>query len=405
MKSLVKILAVGALALSASACDEGSKGNPSTAARGDLNPPSGLVTITGDTSVTLRWLGNNTEDDFKGYNVFVAEGDYSGTVVAGTAWTATYPANANLTTGSVPRCKDNSAIFETNFKFPVSEADCEGDTATDDGAGATGAGLAEEETKLPFAKCDGKSDDNLSLPASDKVLGTQECKITGLTNGKTYTFMVMAVMGSDFENVSWSSNFVTDTPANNLFTSEVEITIPMGKVLFLSHADIVAAVTGTDLAATKWDATKLCTSTAVCVIGAANAQTAGGLYLGRFGGTKPARVYFSTPTKTGTATDNIMYLYRGGQTFDPQNPTAVSVTIPNDMANKDRETNYSNGGLTEVLGNEVIDLAIQNAANWHFGKLVLNVPSMATVTDEASDMKIKISLIVQPAAGVSHYFQ
>jgi hypothetical protein len=407
MKSLVKILAVGALALGATACDDGSTGNPSTTARNELNPPSGLVTITGDTSVTLRWMGNNTEDDFKGYNVFVAEGDYTGTIVSGTKWTAAYPKNADLMKGSIPRCKDNSAIFETNFKFPVSEADCEGDTATDSGSGTgTGASLADEPAaKLPFAKCDDKSDDNLSLPATEKVLGSQECKVTGLTNGKTYTFMVMSVMGDEFENVSWTSNFVTDTPANNLFTSEVEVTIPLGKVLFLSHTDIVAAVTGTDMAVAKWDATRLCTTTAVCVIGTANTETAGGIYLGRRGGTKPARVYFSTPTKGDTATDTIEYLYRGGQTFDPQNPSGVSVTIPDDQANSDRANNYSSGDLTEVAGNEVIDLAIKNGANWHFGKLVINVPTLATATDENSDIKVKISLIVQPAAGVPHYFQ
>jgi hypothetical protein len=407
MKNLVKFLALGAIALGAAACDEGSTSNPSTSARGELNPPAGLVTITGDAAVTLRWLGNNTEDGFKGYNVFVADGDFSGTIVSGTAWTASYPANANLAKGSIPRCKDNNAIFQTNFKFPESTADCEGDTAADSGATpAAGAALQdEEEAKLPFAKCDGKSDDNLSLPASEKVLGTQECKITGLTNGKTYTFVVMAVMGDEFENVSWSSNFVTDTPANNLFTSEVEITIPSGKILFLSHTDILAAVTGTDLAVTKWDSTKLCASVDVCKIGTPNTETAGGIYLGRFGGTKPARVYFSTPVKTDTDTDTIEYLYRGGQTFDPQDPTGgVSVTIPEDQANKDRANNYGSGDLTEVAGNEVIDLAIKNAANWHFGKLVLNVPSLATPADENSDLKIKISLIVQPAAGVPHYF-
>jgi hypothetical protein len=407
MKSLVKTLAVGVLALVASACDEGSTGNPSTLARGELNPPSGLMTITGDTSVTLRWMGNNTEDDFKGYNVFVAEGDYTGTIVTGAAWTAAYPANANLASGSIPRCKDNSEIFVTKFKFPVSEADCEGDTASDSGtSGDTGPGLQDdEEAKLPFATCDGKSDDNLSLPATEKVLGTQECKITGLTNGKTYTFMVMSVMGEEFENVSWSSNLVTDTPANNLFTSEVEVTVPVGSVLFLSHTDILAALTGTDLAATNWDSTKLCTTTPVCIIGADNEETAGGLYLGRRGVSKPARVYFSTPTKTDSSTDGIMYLYRGGQTYDPQNPTAVSVTIPDDQANSDRTTNYGSGKLTEVAGNEVIDLAIKNGADWHFGKLVINVPVLETPADETSPLKVKLSLIVQPAAGVPHYFQ
>lgn len=414
MKSLLKIFAVGALALGAAACDDGSTGNPSTSARNELNPPSGLVTVTGDTSVTLRWMGNNTEDDFQGYNVFVAEGDYSGTIVSGTKWEAAYPKNVNLTTGSIPRCKGNNAIFETNFKFPVSEADCEGDTTSDAG-NAAGAALAEEtESKLPFKKCEeNKSNDNLSLPVPDskKVLGIQKCSITGLTNGQTYTFMVMAVKGAEFENVSWSSNFVTDTPANNLFTSEVELTIPVGKVLFLSHADIVAAVTGADMTVAKWDSSQACATTEVCAIGSTNRESAGGIYLGRLGGQKPARIYFSTPTKADTATDAISYLYRGGQTYDPENenPTAVSVTIPGDQANSDRTTNYGSGKGTEVAGNEVIDLAIKNGTGWHFGKFVIDVPSLvedAAITNkELQNIKVKVSLIVQTAPGVPHYLQ
>lgn len=406
MKTFLKLIGIGAIALAASACDEASKSNPSTAARGDLNPPTGLVSITGDTTVTLRWLGNNTEDDFKGYHVFMADGDFAGKYPAGTAWTASYPAGASLATGSIPRCKDNSAVFETNFKFPVSENDCEGDTAASGTPDAGSTLLAEEpaDAPLPFVKCDGKSDANLSIPATDKVLGTQECKITGLTNGKTYTFVVMAVMGSEFENVSWSSNFVTDTPSNNIYSTT--ITIPMTNHVFLAHADIVAAMTGTDLTATNWLTKTTCPTDICSISGGGNLGTnAAGLYFGRNGGTKPARVYFSAPNTLDTATDSIAYLYRGGQTYDAQNPTVVSTSIPGDMANTNTEQNYTKGTLVEVLGNEVIDIAVQNAGKWHYGKLVMDVPTLATVTDEESDLTVKITLVMQPAAAIPHYFQ
>jgi hypothetical protein len=404
MKKLRMILSVAAIAAYATGCDDGTTSNPSTAARGDLNPPTGLMTLTGDTSVTLRWLGNNTEDDFKGYNVFYVAGDYTGTY-GGTAWTASYPAGANLAKGSIPRCKDNNAIFETALKFPTSEADCEGDTATDTGA-TPAAGMAlQDEPKLPFAKCDGKSDDNLSLPASEKVLGIQECKVTGLTNGTTYTFVVMAVMGSEFENLSWTSNFVTDTPAESIFSAE--ITIPQKNHLYLSHTDLLAAVTSGTLAADKWQTKTTCPAGVCSINGGGNVSAEGGLYFGRNGNvsatSKPARVFFSAPEKTTTATDSILYLYRGGQTYDPQNSSAVSTTIPDDMANA-KEANYVNKRVVEVLGNEVIDLYVKNGDKWHFGKIVLDVPTLATATDEESDLKIKVTVIIQSASKVPHYF-
>jgi hypothetical protein len=414
MKLCQKIFGISVLALAATACDEASKSNPATAARDDLNPPTGLVSLTGDTTVTLRWLGNNTEDDFKGYHVFMAEGDFSGKT-GGTAWTATYPKGANLETGSVPRCKDNNTLF-TNFKFPESTNDCEGDTATDSGTPTGTMALAEdEEAPLPFAKCDGKSDENLSVPVTDKVLGMQECKITGLTNGKTYTFVVMAVMGADFDNISWSSNMVADTPANALFSGELTFpavtasgVTPAKKAhIFLAHADIVSAMTGTDLTSDNWKVVETCAND-FCSIASTtgNLQSnPAGIYLGRFGGSKPARIFFSAPGKTDSDSDGIMYLYRGGQTYDPANPTVVATTIPGDQANTDTDNNYTNATLVDVLGNEVIDIAVQNNGKWHFGKLVIDAPTLATAGDATSEIKVKVTLIVQPTAGNPHYLQ
>lgn len=413
MKLCQKILGISVIALAASACDEASKSNPATAARDDLNPPTGLVSLTGDTTVTLRWLGNNTEDDFKGYDVFMAEGDYSGKI-GGTAWTAGYPTGANLMTGSVPRCKLNSDLF-VKFGFKASENDCEGDTATDNGTTAPTGTMAlqegEDEGAPPFAKCEGKSDANLSVPVTDKVLGMQECKITGLINGKTYTFVVMAVMGSDFDNVSWSSNFVADTPANAIFSGE--LTFPKVSAanpptenahIFLPHADIVAALGGTDLTAEKWQTKNTCPDDVCKITGGGNKSTnTPGIYLGRFGSSKPARIFFSTPKDP--ADGAIAYLYRGGQTYDPANPAVVATTIPGDQANSDIDNNYTTGTLVDVLGNEVIDIAVQNNGNWHFGKLVMDIPTLTTPADETSEIKVKVTLIVQPTAGNPHYLQ
>lgn len=47
-----------------------------TVERSELNPPLGLRSITGDGHVTLRWYVSNYEEDFGGYLVYQATGDY-----------------------------------------------------------------------------------------------------------------------------------------------------------------------------------------------------------------------------------------------------------------------------------------------------------------------------------------
>ncbi len=395
---LSKIIPICALAAAAIACDEGSSSNPATATRGDLNPPTGLISLTGDSEVTLRWLGNNTEDDFKGYHVLMGEGDFS-------SWTPAYPDNANLANGSVPRCAKNNAVF-TKVGFPDSTSDCEGGTATEPAAGSS---LQEDEEKpLTFVKCVGLADENVSAPATEKVLGMQSCKVPNLKNGTTYSFVVMAVMGSEFEILSWSSNFVSDTPSVSAFSSE--LTITAGNHLFLSHADLLTAVGGTKLTATNF-VSKVGCPDEICRVNRTNSSAnAGGIYFGRRGtaDTYPARIFFSAPASK--TTDAVMYLYRGGQTFDPQNPDTVATSVPGDEANSSaKETGaanfYTSGAQVEILGNEVIDIAIRKDSSWHFGKLVIDVPVLKAPVTASSDVTVKVTLIVQSTAGIPHYLQ
>jgi len=46
-----------------------------TVEQSELNPPLGLISITGDGQVTIRWYSSNYEDDFGGYIVYQATGD------------------------------------------------------------------------------------------------------------------------------------------------------------------------------------------------------------------------------------------------------------------------------------------------------------------------------------------
>lgn len=47
-----------------------------TVEKSELNPPLGLRSITGDGQVTLRWFASNYEEDFGGYLVYQATGNY-----------------------------------------------------------------------------------------------------------------------------------------------------------------------------------------------------------------------------------------------------------------------------------------------------------------------------------------
>jgi hypothetical protein len=56
-----RFLGLGLAVLSVVACDESSSKDPATATRDALNPPSGLVTVTWDKKIELRWQSMNAE--------------------------------------------------------------------------------------------------------------------------------------------------------------------------------------------------------------------------------------------------------------------------------------------------------------------------------------------------------
>jgi hypothetical protein len=71
MKRLVAL--VIPVLLIAQACEETTE----TVAPEDLNPPLGLYSVTGDSSVALGWYTSNFEDDLDGYFIYVYEGIYA----------------------------------------------------------------------------------------------------------------------------------------------------------------------------------------------------------------------------------------------------------------------------------------------------------------------------------------
>jgi len=109
---------------------------------GDLSPPLGLQSVTGDTQVKLLWWCSNFDDDLLGYKVYYAEGDFAG-----------------------------GPLEELPGTFTVRDS-------------------------LP-----------MNAPCNQQVT----MDITGLTNGTTYSFLVVAVKDS-WNEISHTSNVVSDTP-------------------------------------------------------------------------------------------------------------------------------------------------------------------------------------------------
>ncbi len=430
MKILKLALALSAI-LIAAACDKGETGDPATEDRSDLNPPSGLVSITGDGQITLRWRGNNTEDDFKGYDVFM----YAGDITEGTDLYSFPSADADLAQASLPRCADNSSLFVA-FGFDPTDRECGGTSSDDDSSSDDADALmlvtqddddddadddddTADEALASIVKCETGSTENISLEVAEgDGLGPQTCVIktlpdgtTAVANGTTYSFFVTSVMGDDYETISWTSNFVVDTPAKAVFSGN--LTFESGKGLFLPIAKLQEAVASTSL--TSIDAidaddfeSAACPSNSYCTIGSSNGSSNdAGLYFGRLGGSKPLRIFFSTPEASG---DAIKYAYRGAQTFDPGGDSDFSTTIPGDQAAEDTDSSspyLANGSLTPIYQNQVFDIAVwdDSASTLNYGKVVFGARTVEDSDDTDSDVTIPVTILMQEATGVRHYLK
>jgi hypothetical protein len=429
-----RFLALSFAALAVAACDEASSKDPATATRDALNPPSGLVTVTWDKKVELRWQAMNAEEDFKGFRVFAVAKPLSG--LTAPAYPAGYSLE-KLRSGSVPRCDQNSALFEA-FGFPAIETgdkECEGDEATDSGPAADDAkelalngkgmlveeegtdtaaeGEKEDEEALPpqVVKCQNEagtvvSTEQLSLPAAVPALTEQVCIVTALAdgtalaNGTTYTFFVAAIMADDtFEKVevSWTSNFVEDTPSTKIFEGTVEL--DAGEVLYLPLEDIAGKTPFTDFT----EGTCSDAAPEGCKIYTLNTRSEQGIYFGRLGGGwYPQRTFISA-----TAGDKLALLLRGPQTHDPRDPPkAIATTVPGDQAADGAKASYDKAGtLQPVYGNQVFDFTVDIQGATHYGKVVVGLVELATPDTDTSSVKYPITVLLQTAPNTRHYFK
>jgi hypothetical protein len=419
MKRVISIC-IAALSFSLAACDSGSTSDPATAGRDDLNPPSGLITVTGDKQIELRFSTANAEgEDFKGYHVFAAKSSAVESATVG------YPVGATLDKlgqMSIPRCVTNTSLFQA-VGCAATDRDCEGDTASDEGTAEGGAeagegmfmqddAAAEGEEKLTnMVICDGNTDTTISLPVSGgKSLGEQKCVVkkawdgtalADLVNGETYTFFVVAVLGEDKSNISWTSNFVEDTPAVPVY-NKADFVIKATNFYFIPAAKLatLAAITDADITEASCDPDGGTAPKNVCRIYNTNEQAEDGIYIGRFGGENPTRIFISTPTDSAITME-----LRGNQTVDPANPGAASTSIPGDQAIVS-ET-YESGRLYPSYGPVVYDLKwTKDASTVHYGKLILGQATRdEAVAGGLGDMTTSLTIIMQPGPNNPHYMQ
>jgi hypothetical protein len=401
--------------LSALACGDGSTSNPTTADRNELYAPNGLISVTRPakpSTIELRWSASNAEEDFKGYLVFGTTkplADISGKVA--------FPegAKAMLSSFGIPRCVKNTEFFEA-FGLAKTDSDCgdEEKKAADDASSF--ALLAAEEDTTAAADADKKevlanflacgentaNTDKVSLSGKAPTTDMQTCTVSKvfngtelvpITDGTPMTFVVFAVMGDDFDEISWSSNVIEDASSTTLtgFDSK-EI-----KLAVKEYVKVGFTVSSSSITATA-DAPAACPTEAFCKILGVNSESnaAPAIYISRENKstTHTQRIFVSIPTQ-GT-TSQIELQARGAQTaWDGEK---FSPSIPGDAPT----SSYDKTGVTFVVyGNQVFDFKLKNGSSVNYGKIVFE--SVDYAEDKTSEATIKTTIIVQTGADVQHY--
>lgn len=423
MKKIVCFLALIAIV----SCG-GTEKDPKTNDRGEFNPPGNLQTITQDGKIVLTWVGANAEDDFKGYHVFGIQSTLSDLL---TAAPVSFPSSPDLQTKqeSIPRCKDNSAFFE-KFGFPATDEECESseiveeETDSEDASPALAANLGsyvlaeddssdsdeQEDLTIDFnLACSGSdqtvADGSLSLAATDgKTLGRVFCDVekvfsarddagtaqmAAVESGKTYVFFVVAVKGSDKNEISWISNVVEDTPAKQIYSDTLSLEKEKYAKFDLDITDFTAITTPT---------AQSCTASA-CKLTTPNSESAEtSIYISRDTiSTYPQRLTIST-----SSSGKIKIQPRGAEVWtDPRDDT-TQPRKPGDAA----VTTYPDAGTKfPIYGDQVFDLEItKDSSTKYYGKVVIrNVSYESNATDAKASLEVTI--VVQNKAGTVHYLQ
>lgn len=400
----------------ASACDD--VGDPDTTARDELSPPLGLTTVTGNEQIELRWDAQNFESELQGYNVFMISNKSIEEIAADSTILPQYPelasgyASANvLRQASIPRCSSNNDFFTAFGITQTTDVSCTDSSSIflnsptinlqDTNEEQAAFSSAKQACFDPDNESSELGNTNLSLAKGSGSFqdgnGTQRCLIKGLTNGTNYTFIVVAVLGDDFDQISWTSNLADDTPAPSLYNQSVTLTSDFFRT-------VTIAENNGSLTATVSDEASCPTGTgSQCLITTTNTQTSNNnsIYISRdLSSSYPQRVLVSTETA-----GNIQILERGPLTYDQDTQTNTS-SIPGDMAADSSSAPYLDKGfIFPVYEQTVIDFVYtpSGSSSNYYGKLVFGDYSYANDSNEGV-LTVPVTVIAQPTAGNRNYF-
>lgn len=422
--------------------------DPDTISRGKLSPPLKLVTVTGSNQIELRWSAQNFESELAGYQVFMASDSTLAAIAANTDALPGYPSRdytevSNLSDASVPRCEDNNAFFALFGIEVSSDSSCSDSLfGSDDDAeeesslvGSKTAGLVplgttllqEEETasitdaKLtcydPAAPTSSLGSETVSLVKADTEYqdgeGIQRCLIkedaagTALANGTSYVFIVVAVLGTDSDEISWTSNLVEDTPAPVVFSESISldgdtnaefVTISLPADLStgsVSAADAAACSNAANTDACKLNGTNTTAASNALVIARDSNSS-----------TYKQRHFISTLQSASSDATRIGILYRGPLTFDPvAGSDTVSIRTPGDEAISSSGTVYTTNGKTiPFYDNSVFDIVYTTGGSSYYGKVIIDNISYASA-EVSSTSTFTVTIVMQTKPDTLHYFQ
>lgn len=383
--------------------------NPETQTRDSFNPPGFAYTTTGTDSIKIHFTTANVEDDFKGYHILGINA-----ATADVLADIKYPKGVNVADSGIPRCESNTKVFE-KFGFEPSTNGCEGggedtNTATDNGSsGSTADTDTDKETFTDFLPCaEGvgvEGADKVSLPIkAGKSLEVQTCtvsqirdvatgKLVDINPGEPMTFVVVAVQGSDYDEVSWTSNFVEDAGSETLIDSQ-DVTFAKQR-----YKTITFVPTATDVTATVSASDVACDER--CKVNGVNPDNDADKFIlsiarDNTSASFPQRLLVSVGK--GTAMD---IRARGSKTFDPFGDAGnISARIPGDEPTDE----YRKDGVAIAMkSNQVFDFKINATDGVRYGKLI--VEKVAYATDKNSVATVTLSVIMQTGIDVRHYIR
>lgn len=395
---------------------KGKESDPETLTKDALNPPGYAFTVTKSAELELRWPTANAEKEFKGYYVFG-----STKTLTDLKDLVAYPVGAKDKLGEIgiPRCAENSKFFEA-FGFKATTVKCEGGEP-EKLALADETTTATEEKLENYLQCGTNTDSKPSVPATTGVsLEIQKCLVkkaydpttaaqVALVNGTAYTFIVLAVKGDKYTDVSWTSNVVEDAPSSTAYTGSIELDEEEYTTLTFTFSS-ASAVTAEFPATALSCPTSNASTDIICApfSGNTTSVTEPTLFFGRApaGASYEQRLFVSASSAQSGTEGTIKIQHRGPQTLDAKTlggDDSKQARIPDDAP---VTTDYPDAGPKEIVyNNTVYDIEIiKSSTEKYYGKIVIGD------IDYAGDAKtgkatIAITVVVQPGKNLVYYLQ